>query len=152
MIVILRLIILNIDLFLACVLLDLVVVTGCKSVDIYYAAMREDLVVDERWELVSTQSESYMTPRSCIKEACLCRIDTLQELHGLTLLFEVDQIFVVLIDLNVCEGTPGVLKLFRSDLLLGLLINLLATFLVAAPRPLNLYGSDMVHGKAMIFE
>ena len=142
----------NINFFLASVFFNLVVVARCESVDIYYAAMREDLVVDERWELVSTQSESYMTPRSCIKEACLCRIDTLQELHGLTLLFEVDQIFVVLIDLNVCEGTPGVLKLLRSDLLLGLLINLLATFLVAAPRPLNLYGSDMVHGKAMIFE
>ena len=152
MIVIFGLVILNIDLFLACVLLDLVVVAGCESVDIYYAAMSEDLVVDQRRELVTTQSESNMAPRSRIKKACLGWIDALQELHGLTLLFKVDQIFVILIDLDVCEGTPGCLNLLSSNLLFGLLINLLATFLVTAPRPLNLYGSDMVHGKAMVFE
>ena len=60
MIVILGLVILNIDLFLPCVFLDLIVVAGSESIDIYYAAMSEDLVVDQRWELVSTQSESNM--------------------------------------------------------------------------------------------
>ena len=58
MIVIFGLVKPNIDLFLACVLLDLVVVSRRKSVDIDYAAMSEDLVVDQRWELVSTKSES----------------------------------------------------------------------------------------------
>ena len=44
------------------------------------------------------------------------------------------------------------MNLLGSDLFLRLLINLFAALLVAAPRPLNLDGSDVVHGEAMVFE
>ena len=67
MIVILGLVVLDINLLLPCLLLDGVVVTRCKRVDIDDAAMREDLVVDQRWEALTTQAEPDMAARRCVK-------------------------------------------------------------------------------------
>ena len=68
------------------------------------------------------------------------------------LLLEVDQIFVVLVDLYVGEGSPGVLNLLGCNFFLRLLSDLAATFLVSSPGPLDLDGSDMVHGESMVLE
>ena len=60
MIVILRLVILDVYLLLPHILLDLVVVTRSESIDINYRPMGEDLVVDQGWESLTSQSEPNM--------------------------------------------------------------------------------------------
>ena len=83
--------------------------------------MCEYLVVDERWELITTQSEPYMTVRSSVKQLCLTRIHTFQQLCRVTLVLEVDQIFVIFEYFDVCESTPTSLYSFSSDFLSSLL-------------------------------
>ena len=71
---------------------------------------------------------------------------------GFTLLLKVDQIFIILVDLDVGKGPPGILNLLGSHGILGLLSYLSSSFLVAAPSPLDLNGGDMVHRESMILE
>ena len=44
------------------------------------------------------------------------------------------------------------MNLFRSDLVFRLLGELAASFLIAAPGPLNLNRRDVIHGEAVILE
>ena len=152
MVIILWLVVLDINLLLSRFLFDSIIVTWRECIDINDSTVSEDLIVDQRREALSTKSEPNMTSGSCVKETCLGWVNTLQQLHGFTLLLEVDQILVILEDLDVCEGTPGILDLFSSDLILRLLGQLAATLLVASPGPLDLNGGDVVHGKAVILE
>ena len=71
---------------------------------------------------------------------------------GNLLLLEVDQVLVVLEDLDVCEAAPGVLNLLSGELVLRFLSDLATLFLEAAPGPLDLDGSDVVHGEPVVFE
>ena len=67
-------------------------------------------------------------------------------------MLEVDEVFVVLEDLDVGEGTPGLLDLLDCDEFLALDWHLLLLFLEAPPRPLDLDRSNVVHGKAVVLE
>jgi hypothetical protein len=51
-------------------------------------------------------------------------IDTFQELVRITLVFEVDEIFVISVDPHVSIRPPGSLNLLRSDLILGFELDL----------------------------
>ena len=150
--VILRLVKAHINCVLLVFLLESIVVTRGKRIDIDNATVSEDLVVDERREALAAESEPDMAARCCVEKASLRRVDTLQQLHRLTFLLEVDQIFVVLKDLDVSEGAPSMLDLFSGDNLLRLLSHLSATLLIASPRPLDLDCSNVVHGESMILE
>eukprot|EP00354_Favella_ehrenbergii_P003215 CAMPEP_0170457166 /NCGR_PEP_ID=MMETSP0123-20130129/4548_1 /TAXON_ID=182087 /ORGANISM="Favella ehrenbergii, Strain Fehren 1" /LENGTH=125 /DNA_ID=CAMNT_0010720867 /DNA_START=1038 /DNA_END=1415 /DNA_ORIENTATION=+ len=112
--------------------------------------MREDLVVDKWREAITTESESDVATRGCIQETSLARVDTLQQLHWLTLLLEVNQIFIVLEDFDIGEGTPGVLNFLSSDDVFRLLGDLLSALLVASPEDLD--GCDVIHGESMVLE
>ena len=68
------------------------------------------------------------------------------------LLLEIDQVFVVLEDLDVCEGSPSILDLLCCHSVLGLLGDLASTLLVASPGPLDLDCSDVVHCESMVLE
>lgn len=68
------------------------------------------------------------------------------------LLFEVDQVFIVLEDLNIGKSSPRSLYLLHCHLFFTLGLNFLLSFFVAAPCPLDLDGSDMIHGESMILE
>ena len=68
------------------------------------------------------------------------------------LFLEVDEVLVVVEDLDVGEGAPGVLDLLGGDGVLGLLVNLALALEVAAPGPLDLDGRDVVHRKAMVLK
>lgn len=68
------------------------------------------------------------------------------------LLLEIDEILVVFKNLDVCEGTPGVLNLFSGNLIFRFLGHLATTFLEAAPRPLYLDGCDVVHRESVVLE
>jgi len=118
MVVILGFIVLNVYLFLSCVFLDLVVIPGGKGIDINNTTMCKYLVINKRRETLTTESESYVTSRSCVKKSSLGRVDTLEELMRLTFLFEVDQIFVILVNLDICEGAPSILNLFSCNCVL----------------------------------
>lgn len=118
MVIILGLIELYVYLFLSCVFLDLVIISGGKGIDIHNTAMCKYLVINKRRETLTTESESYVTSRGCVKKSSLGRIDTLEELMRLTLLFKVDQIFVILVNLNISEGAPSILNLFSCNCVL----------------------------------
>ena len=68
------------------------------------------------------------------------------------LFLEIDQIFVVFENLNVCECSPGVLELFSRDGVLRLLSDFSFAFLITSPSPLDLDGSDVIHCKPMVLE
>jgi len=76
--IILIFIIFDVDLGLLLLLLDLHVVSGRKGVDIDDGPMRKYLIVDQRREFISTQSEPNVAPRSPIEHGCLSRVHTLQ--------------------------------------------------------------------------
>ena len=152
MIVIFRLIELNINLFLPNLLLYCIVISWGERVDIYDAAMRENFIVYQRGEPLATQAEPDMAARGCIEKASLRRINTLEQLHRLTLLLKVNQVFVVLEDLDISEGSPGVLDFFCGHLVFGFLGELAPSLLIAAPRPLDLDSGDVIHGEAMVLE
>jgi len=67
-------------------------------------------------------------------------------------LFEIDEVFIVLKDLDICEGTPGVLNFFSSDLVFRLLCELASSLLVPAPSPLDLNRRDVIHSETMVLE
>ena len=69
-----------------------------------------------------------------------------------TFLLKVDQIFVILVDLDVGEGPPGILNLLGCHSILRFLSYLSSALLVATPSPLYLNSSDVVHCEAMILE
>ena len=79
-------------------------------------------------------------------------INTLQELEWITLMFEIDQIFIIPIDPNICIWSPGSLDFLCGQLVLGLELDLLLSLQVASPCPLNLNGCNMIHRKSMILE
>ena len=68
------------------------------------------------------------------------------------LFFEVDKILVIVENLNIGERAPGSLDLLSSQNVLRLLRLFLLPLLVAAPGPLNLDSSNMVHGKSVILK
>ena len=61
MVIVIGLVILYVDLFLSNFFLNLIVVSWSESVDINDATVGENLVIDERGEPFSTESESDMT-------------------------------------------------------------------------------------------
>ena len=82
----------------------------------------------------------------------LSSVDTFKELEWITLVFEVNEIFIISVNSHVGIGSPCTLNLFSSKLILRLQFYLLLSLEVASPRPLNLDGSNVVHGKPMILE
>ena len=74
----------NVDRFFLLGFLKLHVVSWSKRTDVDYAPVREDLVVDEWREAITTKSESDVTTRSGIEKACLCWVDTLKKLRWVT--------------------------------------------------------------------
>ena len=66
MVIVFRLVILYVDLFLSNFFLNFTVVSWSESIDINDATMGEDLVIDERREPFSTQSESNMASRGSV--------------------------------------------------------------------------------------
>lgn len=79
-------------------------------------------------------------------------VDALQQLKWVTLVLEIDKIFVIPIDPNVGVRSPGSLDLLCSQLVLGLQLNLLLSLEVASPCPLDLDSCDVVHCESVIFE
>ena len=67
-------------------------------------------------------------------------------------MLEINKIFVIPVDSNVGVGSPGSLNFLGSELVLGLELYLLLPLQVASPRPLNLDGSDVIHGKSVVLE
>ena len=68
------------------------------------------------------------------------------------LLFEVNQIFIVLENLNIGEGSPRSLDLLHCHLFFALGLDFLLSFFVPTPCPLDLDGSDMVHSESMVLK
>lgn len=93
-----------------------------------------------------------MAPSGRVQQACLSRVNTLQELGWLTLFLEVDQVFVIVEDLDVRESSPSVLNFLNSYRFLRLLIDLLFALLTATPCPLDLDCCNVVHRKPMVLE
>ena len=87
-----------------------------------------------------------------VKETSFTGINGSEELHGITFLLEVDQVFVIAEDLDVGVCTPGFLNSFSCNLVLRLLHFLLFAFEESTPRPLNLDGGNVVHSESMILE
>lgn len=67
-------------------------------------------------------------------------------------MLEIDQIFVIVEDFDICEGPPGILNLLSGNCVLRFLCDFPATLLVAAPSPLDLNGCNMVHGESVVLE
>ena len=84
MVVIFRLVVLNVDRVLLMLFLERVVVSRCKRVDIDDAPVSKNLLVDQGREAFTSESESDVTPGSCIKQTSFCWIDTFKQLHWLT--------------------------------------------------------------------
>ena len=77
------------------------------------------------------------------------------------LLFEINEILIIKIDPNVCKRPPSLLNLLNCNCLLALPIEcflhtsqhlILSSCETISPSPLNLYCTNMVHSKSMIFE
>jgi hypothetical protein len=68
------------------------------------------------------------------------------------LLLEVNEVFVVLEDLDVGEGTPRSLYFLHRHLLFSLTLDFLPSLFVPSPCPLDLNRCNMVHGEPMVFE
>ena len=143
---------LDIDRGLLLLLLDLVVISGRKRVDVYDRAVDKYLVVDEWWELQAAQTKSDVASRGWVHKVRLSPIDTFQKLVRITLVLEVDEILVVSVDPHVRIRPPGSLDLFCGDLVLRFEFDLFLAFKVASPGPLDLNGCNMVHGESMVFE
>ena len=93
-----------------------------------------------------------MAFRSSIKKISFSTIDTLQKLKWITLLSEVNQIFIIPVDPDIRVAPPCFLNFFSCNLIFGLKFNFLLSFQESSPCPLNLNCCDMVHGKPMIFK
>lgn len=143
---------LNIDGSLFLLFLNLIVISGCKRIDIHNRAVNEYLVIDERWEFQTTQTKSDVASRSWVHEMRFSSVDTFQELVRITLVFEVDEIFVISVDPHVGVRSPSPLDLLRSHLILGFELDLFLALKISSPGPLDLDGSNMVHGESVIFE
>ena len=115
---------LNIDGSLFLLFLYRIVVSGRERIDIHDRAVDEYLVIDERREFQTTQTKSDVASRSWVHEVRFSSIDTFQELVRITLVFEVDEIFVISVDPHVSIRPPGSLNLLRSDLILGFELDL----------------------------
>ena len=88
------------------------------------------------------------TNRQKIVNTLLCNLNT----HGYLLSLEVDQIFVVVEDLHICEATPSSLDFLSGKNVLRFLVLFLLSLLVTSPCPLDLNSCDMVHGESVILE
>ena len=99
--VILGLVEVGVERFFFLFLLERIVVSGRKRIDVHYTTVSKDLVVDKRREAITAKTETNVATSSGIEEASFRRVDTLEQLHGLTLLLEVDQVLVVLEDLDI---------------------------------------------------
>ena len=115
---------LNVDRGFFLIFLDLIVISGCKCIDVYNGAVDKYLVIDEWRELQATQTESDVASGSWVHEMRFSSIDTFQELVGITLVFEVDEIFVISVDSYVCVRSPSPLNLLRRNLILRFELNL----------------------------
>ena len=85
-------------------------------------------------------------------EQVTLRLITVDEMFSDLLLFEIDQILVVLKNLDVGKRSPGVLNLFCCNCVFGLLGNFSAALLKTTPGPLDLNGSYMIHGESVVLE
>ena len=69
---------LDVDTLLLFLLLQLMVVSGCESIDVNDCSMHEDFVVNQRRELESSQSETDVAPCRWVQEMGLTSVDALQ--------------------------------------------------------------------------
>lgn len=152
MLVIFGLIELNVDCSFSLLFLHLIVVTWSKGIDVNNSSMNEDFIIDKGWELETTQSKSNVTLGGWIKKICLTSIDALQKLIWITLVLEVDQILVILIDSYIRVRSPKPLDLLYCNLILCLQFNFLFSFEITSPCPLNLNGCDMIHCESVVLE
>ena len=83
---------------------------------------------------------------------CLTPIDALQELIGVTLFLEVNQILVISVDPHICVWSPCSLYFFSCELIFCFEFNFFLSLKIASPCPLNLNSCNMVHSKPMILE
>lgn len=74
----------DVDCVLPLILLHGVVVARSERIDVHDATVCKDLVVDQRWEPITSKTEANVTARCSIQETSLCWINTLQQLHRLT--------------------------------------------------------------------
>jgi len=79
-------------------------------------------------------------------------IDTSEQLIWITFMLEVDQIFIISVNPNISVRSPSSLNFFCCQLVLCLQLDLLFSFKIPSPGPLNLNCSNMVHCESMIFE
>ena len=67
-------------------------------------------------------------------------------------MFKVDKIFIILIDPYVGVTSPSSLDHLVSKNIFGLELNLLLPLYETPPSPLNLNGSNVIHGESVIFK
>ena len=100
---------------------------------------------------------------SCIKDRSLSRIDTLKKLSRvapnqeswigyLLLFFEVDEIFVVLKNLDVCKWSPSLLNSLCSHCLSWFHRLFLLSLLMSSPGPLYLDRCYVINCKSVVLE
>ena len=77
-IVLFRLVKGDVDRVLSLVLLQCVVIARGEGIDVDHASVSKDLVVDQWWEALSTQTEPDVAARGRIQKTCFGWIDTLQ--------------------------------------------------------------------------
>jgi len=65
-------------------LLQCVVVSWCKCVDVNDSSMGKDFVVDQRRKAFSTQSKPDVAARCCVQKSSFSWVYTLQKLHRFT--------------------------------------------------------------------
>jgi hypothetical protein len=130
----------------------LVVVSRGEGINIANCSMDKNLIVDQGRKFQTSEPESNMGFRGWVQQMSFTSIDAFEELIGITLFLEINQIFVISVDPNICVGSPSPLDFLGGQLILGFQLHLLLTFKVASPGPLDLNGSDVVHGKPMILE
>lgn len=68
------------------------------------------------------------------------------------LLFEVNKVFVILVNSDVRECSPALLNLLSGDIFLTLLLLLSLSLQVCSPCPLNLNRSNVVHREAVVLK
>lgn len=142
----------DVNCLLPFLLFYLVVVSGCKRADVDDCTRHKDFIINQRWKVQSTKPESDMTFRSWIKKTSFTTIDTLQKFIWVSLLSEIDEIFIISINSYISVGSPGSLYFLSCHLIFSLELNLLLSLQESTPCPLYLNGSNMIHCKSMIFE
>ena len=67
-------------------------------------------------------------------------------------MLKVDKIFVISVNSDICVGSPSSLDFLSGQSVFCFQLNLLLSFQVSSPGPLDLDCGDVIHSEPVVFE